>query len=267
VQDVEVDGQRLDGGNTGGAIRIGDTVRRTAGPWTTSVHSLLGHLDEAGFTRAPKPLGIDEHGREVLSFLPGNTVGTRRPWPAWVHSEDALVQVARWLRSYHAAVASFIPAADAVWREGGQWQPGMIIGHNDAAPYNAAWDDHGQLTGFFDWDFAAPVHREYDLAFTAFAWVPLHAREVVEAEGFTDFAARPRRLALFLDRYGWTGDRRAFLRTVQARVLASADAIERTARRGDPAYQHMLEAGLADSLRTAAAQLGHDAPDLAAGCR
>ena len=40
-----------------------------------------------------------------------------------------------------------------------------------AAPYNAAWND-GQLVGFFDWDLAAPVTPEWDLAFTAFAERP-----------------------------------------------------------------------------------------------
>jgi len=255
--------QELAGGNAGGAVRLGDTVRRAAGPWTISVHSLLQHLADVGFSQAPRPLGTDEHGREVLTFLPGNTVGVRRPWPAWVHSDDALVQVARWLRGDHAAMADFAPAADAVWREGGQWRPGLIVGHNDAAPYNAAWDDQGQLSGFFDWDFAAPVSLEWDLAFTAFAWVPLHARHVVEAEGFSDFADRPRRLQLFLDHYGWSGDLSGFLRTVQARVLASADSLERTAGRGDPAYQQMLRTGVAGSLRTAAAQLSQDAADLA----
>jgi hypothetical protein len=39
----------------------------------------------------------------------------------------------------------------------------------------------------------------WDLAFTAFGWVPLHARHVVAAEGFTAFADRPRRLRLSLD--------------------------------------------------------------------
>ena len=184
----------LEGGNAGGALHVGDTVRRATGPWTPSVHSLLQHLDRVDFAQAPKPLGIDERGREVLSFLPGNTVGTSRPWPAWVHSDEALVQVAHWLRSYHAAVADFVPPDDAVWREGGHWQPGLVIGQNDAAPYNAAWDDQGQLVGFFDWDFAAPVSLEWDLAFPAFAWVPLRARHVVEAEGFTNFVDRPRRL-------------------------------------------------------------------------
>lgn len=90
------------------------------GPWTRSVHSLLQHLDRVGFTQTPKLLGIDDHRREVLSFLPGNTVGTRRPWPSWVHSDNALDQLARWLRNYHAAVADFVPPPDAVWREGAQ---------------------------------------------------------------------------------------------------------------------------------------------------
>jgi hypothetical protein len=253
--------QQLEGGNAGGAVRVGDTVRRATGPWTPSVHGVLQHLDRVGFAQAPKPLGIDEQGREVLSFLPGNTVGTSRPWPAWVHSDQALIQVAHWLRNYHAAVADFVPPSDAVWREGGHWQPNLIIGQNDAAPYNAAWNDQGQLVGFFDWDFAAPVSLEWDLAFTAFAWVPLHARHVVQAEGFTDFGGRPRRLRLFLDEYGWAGDAERFLEIVRQRVLASARGIERTAHRGDAVYQHMLEAGVADSLRAAAEELERDAVD------
>jgi aminoglycoside phosphotransferase (APT) family kinase protein len=74
-------------------------------------------------------------------------------------------------------------------------------GHNDTAPYNAAWHQ-GTLTGFFDWDFAGPATPAWDLAFAAFSWVPLHARHVVAAEGFTDFAARPGRLHRFLRTYG-----------------------------------------------------------------
>jgi hypothetical protein len=59
----------LEGGNaSGGVVRTGDTVRRPAGPWTPAVHALLGHLRAAGFPGAPRPLGLDEHGREVLTF-------------------------------------------------------------------------------------------------------------------------------------------------------------------------------------------------------
>jgi aminoglycoside phosphotransferase (APT) family kinase protein len=245
---------RLPGGNTGGAVRVGDTVRRTAGAWTPSVHAVLRHLESAGFDRAPRALGFDEQGREVLSFLPGTVVGDTRPWPAWVHSDQALTQVAGWLRDLHQAVASFRPDRDAIWRAGGTWQPGLIIGHNDAAPYNAAWAGD-ELVGFFDWDFAAPVTPEWDLAFTAFAWVPLHARAVVAAEGFTAFAERPRRLRRFLDAYGWDGPLGSFAEIVRQRVDASAQGLRRTAAAGDPAYQRMIEQGVDKALETAVSEL------------
>ncbi len=247
-------GRRLEGGNAGGAVRVGDTVRRPVGPWTPSVHALLHHLEQVGFDRAPRALGSDEHGREILSYLPGETIGVRRPWPEWAHSDDALVQVAGWLRDYHSAVADFRPPDDATWREGGTWEPGLIIGHNDAAPYNATWAD-GRLVGFFDWDFAGPATREWDLAFTAFAWVPLHARHVVEQEGFTAFGERPRRLRLFLDAYGWIGPVDDVVRTVQVRVKASAEGIRRIAAAGDPAYRRMVEQGVDRSLETAVREL------------
>ncbi len=218
------------------------------------MHGVLHHLADRGFDRAPRALGFDDEGREVLSRLPGEVVGAQRPWPEWTHSEAALVQVAGWLRDYHLAIADYRPAADARWREGQEWRPGLIIGHNDAAPYNAAWQ-RGVLTGFFDWDLAAPVTPLWDLAFTAFAWVPLHARQVVAAEGFTDFAGRPRRLRLFLDTYGRDGELPRFLRTVQERVTASADGIGRLASAGDPAYRRMIEQGVEQNLRTAVREL------------
>jgi len=174
--------ERLEGGNVGGAVRAGDTVRRAAGPWTPAVHALLAHLADKGFTGAPRPLGFDEQGREVLTFLEGETTGSRRPRPAWVHAEDTLDQVACWMRAYHQAVADFVPPPGAVWRGGGTWSPELIIAHNDAASYNAAWHE-GKLTGFFDWDFAGPATPEWDLALAAFSWVPLHTRHWVAAEG------------------------------------------------------------------------------------
>jgi hypothetical protein len=120
--------EQLDGGNTGGAVRAGDTVRRAAGPWTPAVHALLGHLAATAFAGAPRPLGFDEQGREVLDFLQGETTGSRKPWPAWTHADDTLDQVACWMRAYHRAVADFVPPRGAVWRAGGTWSPGLIIG-------------------------------------------------------------------------------------------------------------------------------------------
>jgi hypothetical protein len=246
---------RLDGGNAGGAVRLGDTVRRAAGPWTPAVHALLRHLAQHGLAGSPRPLGVDGQGREVLTFLAGETVGSARPWPGWVHAEDTLVQVARWVRDFHRAVADFVPPAEAVWRMGGRWEPGLIIGHNDAAPYNAVWRD-GRLAGFFDWDMAGPVTAAWDLAFAAFSWVPLHARHVVSQEGFTDFEARPRRLQLFLDQYGWTGPLPAFLELVTARIQAHVTSLRRLALH-DPLFARIVAHGGAADLETAVAELAH----------
>ena len=77
-----MDEQPLPGGNAGGAVLAGGTVRRPAGPWTPAVHALLRHLEARGFAGAPRVLGLDEQGREILTYLPGETVGTARPWPA-----------------------------------------------------------------------------------------------------------------------------------------------------------------------------------------
>jgi hypothetical protein len=250
---------RLAGGLSGGAVLVDGTVRRRPGPWTPAVHALLTHLERQGFPDAPRVLGFDQQGREVLTYLPGEVVGDSRPWPRWTHGDDALVQAARWLRQLHLAVANFRPSVDAVWREGGAWRDGLVVGHNDAAPYNAAWlptgADTGRLTGFFDWDFAAPVTPLADLAFTAFGWVPLHARHVVAAEGFTAFSDRERRLRLFLHAYGWGGEPEEVLRAAQDRVLASAEGIRRTAAAGDPAYRRMVERGVDRDLELAAREM------------
>nr|WP_238345700.1 phosphotransferase [Actinopolymorpha cephalotaxi] len=156
--------------------------------------------------------------------------------------------------AYHRAVADFVPPSGAVWRGGGSWSPGLIIAHNDAATYNAAWH-RGRLTGFFDWDFAGPATPEWDLALAAFSWVPLHTRSVVAAEGFTDFAARPRRLERFLRTYGWQATTGEFLDVVGARVRSQADSIRELAASGDEAFVRLLGQGIPDDLDQAVAEL------------
>lgn len=59
--------------------RIGGTIRRPVRRRTPSVHALLRHLERVGFPGAPRVLGIDTQGREILSLLPGQTAP--RPWP------------------------------------------------------------------------------------------------------------------------------------------------------------------------------------------
>src|SRR4051794_31907272 len=57
--------------NHGLVVRVGDTVRRPKSPASAAVHALLRHLERVGFDGAPRLLGTDDEGREVLSFLAG----------------------------------------------------------------------------------------------------------------------------------------------------------------------------------------------------
>jgi len=276
-----VEEQRLPGGNAGGAVLAGGTVRRATGPWTPAIHALLRHLESRGFDGAPRALGFDEQGREVLSFLPGATIGLARPWPRWVHSDDALVQVGAWLRRYHDVVADFLPPAGTRWRmSSAPWRPGEVVGHNDAAPYNAVWAPaaigagalgagglgHGvasaaSLVGFIDWDFAGPCPPVRDLAFVAFSWVPLHARDIVLAEGFTRFADRPQRLRLLLDAYGYTGTVDELLAAVSVRISDHIEGLRALATAGDPVFTRLVADGAIDGLDRALSQLREDASD------
>ena len=120
---------------------------------------------------------------------------------------------------------------------------GCLLAHNDAAPYNAVWNDH-RLVGFVDWDMSGPLTRESDLAWVAFSWVPLHARDVVEAEGFTHFGDRRRRLELFLAEYGGDLTADGLLEVLRRRLLENIDAMRVMARSGDVTYQRMLEHGV-----------------------
>lgn len=59
------------GRTTDGVVRIGDTVRRPVTPRSDFVRRLLVHLAEVGFEGCPRHTGVDEQGRDTLSFLPG----------------------------------------------------------------------------------------------------------------------------------------------------------------------------------------------------
>jgi hypothetical protein len=246
-------GEVLGGGRTtAGVVRIGRAIHRPVRPWTSTVHAVLRHLEQAGFEGAPGVLGFDEQGREMLTFLEGETVGEKRPWPLWVGADSTLADVGAWLRRLHDATADFVPPEDATWFAGQGWRPGLVIGHHDAAPYNAVWRG-SRLAGFIDWDTAGPSSRELDLAFAALFWVPLLANGSAWPHSAVGLGDRSRRLHLMLDAYGFDGDRQAFGAVIAGRARMNADVIRRLADGGDPTFS---------ALRTQAEDLERSARDV-----
>lgn len=166
-------------------------VHRPTGPWTPAVHELLGFLREHGLEGVPEVLGVDDEGREVLTYLPGDTLN---PSVDQV-SDDSLREAVTWLRRFHDAVRDFEPASNT-WRQGEQpldREAGQIICHNDPGLYNWVVIE-GHFAGMIDWDRAGPGLPIDDLAFLCWSSVPL-LREIPLEEA-------ARRLALAASAYG-----------------------------------------------------------------
>jgi hypothetical protein len=143
------------------------------------------------------------------------------------------------LRRLHDATVDFVPPEDAVWFTGQRWRPGLVIGHHDAAPYNAVW--RGRLVGFVDWDVAGPSSREFDLAYSALMWVPLLAPDSAWPIASRPMEDRYRRLHLLLNAYGYDDDRCALRTAVATRARRNAEVTRRLADSGDPVFQALRD--------------------------
>src|SRR5438105_5282403 len=140
--------------NAGAVVRIGDTVRRPTKKAAVAVRALLLHLEDVGFEGAPRYLGTDEQGREVLSYIEGQA--PLPPYPAWSMSDDALVEVAGLLRRFHEAAASLDPRQTEGWAT--EWADpmgGPLVCHNDPYPENVLFHE-GRAVALIDFDLAAP---------------------------------------------------------------------------------------------------------------
>ncbi len=187
-------------GSINPVVRIGETIRRPVHRWTPAVHSLLRYLEEIGFSGVPRVLGIDDLGREILSFIPGEVAW--RPWPEVMLEENGLVEIAHFLRRYHHAVRDFEPPPDVEWYAPHvTWQPGMSIRHGDLGPWNTVWKGR-VLEGVIDWDFAEPGDPLSNVS--QFAWyaVPLRGDDHWKRVGFTEKPDLRTRLLVLSDTYG-----------------------------------------------------------------
>jgi len=211
--------------------RVGDTVRRPVRPWTPAVHALLRYLEEVGFDGAPRVLGIDEQGREVLTHIPG--VDGHHARLGINHDDRTLGCVGRLIRRYHDAVAGFVAPPDAQWQFQETAPRQGIVCHNDLAPVNTVYVD-GLPIAFIDWEFAAPAPPEWDLACAAWSYVPLYDDQFCHRYGYST-APRGPRLRILCDAYG-LADRTGFIDLIRSREMAQYDMVRLSARAGDPRF-------------------------------
>ncbi|USK52543.1 aminoglycoside phosphotransferase family protein [Bacillus sp. CMF12] len=235
----------LSGGNVTNVYRSGDTVRRDLKEDSPKIHKVLMHLENKGFSYAPKFLGIDDKNREILSFIEGEA--GNYPLKKYMWSNDVLKEIAKILRLYHDAVSDF-PINES-------WQPidntpqeFEVLCHNDFAIYNIIFN-HEKPVGIIDFDLAAPGPRIWDIAYTLYSCVPLsrlyHSEtgNAVYYDPLRDADRIKQRVKLFFESYGVERMENGFLEIVLLRVEALCKTMQRKAKEGDMAFQKMIDEG------------------------
>jgi Ser/Thr protein kinase RdoA (MazF antagonist) len=239
---AEVETELLGGtANRGLVVRVGDTVRRPLRASSTATHALLQHLESVGFKGAPTFLGVDSQGREVLSYLTGQTVTT--PYPDWSMTDEALDSVAQLLRAYHQAVADFRPV-------GYEWAEPVpsayvtgLISHNDPNLDNVVFRD-GVAVALIDFDLAGPGSALWDVATAVRLWAPLRPEadihDVRRGRSLT-------RLRRFADAYRLTdADRLRLVDAAADNHVWCMDYVRRGAETGHPWFRQRWTTGEAD---------------------
>jgi aminoglycoside phosphotransferase len=230
----------LTGGSMNLVVKVEDTVHRKV-QGHPLLHSYLRYLEEAGMPGVPRFLGLDEEGREILTYLPGKTMGPDYPpeHPCF-HTDDALTDMAQFLRRLHDVSAGFLPTA-----LGNGWNDRYFphetpetICHCDAAIWNFVFVEE-RLTGIFDFDQACPGSRAWDLTSTIFSAVGL-VPYGYKAEWHA--ADRRRRIRLFFDAYGMACPPN-FLELLIKRHQVVCDEMEEEAAAGMESSIKMIAGG------------------------
>ncbi len=238
-------------GSGGAVVRVGSTVRRPLRAHSRAVHAFLGHLESVGFGGSPRFLGIDEHGREVLSFLEGNVAIP--PFPAWAATDELLVSVAELQRALHRAAHGLRRAPEPRWDSANlpPSPPDAIVCHNDLCVENVVVRD-GRAVGVIDFDFAAPGSPRFDIAIAARHWVPM--RDPVDIAPEWAGIDQIRRFELFCAAHGLSGEARAGVLDDLGEFLDRAMISMRTrATSGNELYAAAWAAGYPEQNRRARA--------------
>jgi hypothetical protein len=252
-------------------VRVGTTVRRPVRPFTATVQAYLAHVRARGFLDCPEPLGVDDAGREVLSYVPGEV--PVEPLPDWATGGDVLAALGRLVRRLHDAAAGWTPPPGAVFGSlPGPPPPGFVpmvevpelVSHQDYCPGNVVFRD-GLPAALIDFDLARPTTRVVDLLNAVAWWTPLlHPADRPPQLADADVPARVRLLA---DAYGATAGQRAQLVPLALRRARNNTLGMRAAAEVDPVFRRWWDEGLRERLPRAERWLAAEEGRLAAALR
>lgn len=150
------------------------------------------------FPFSPRFLGIDNVGREILSYIPG-WAGTY-PMSAAVRSTRALRETTILLKQFHDMTSDLVER-DLNWPR--QPRPDAVpevICHYDFAPYNVIFQGADPV-GIIDFDNAGPGRRIDDIAYFAYCFTLLSAVENYRDGGWDRDVDAHGRLRTILDLY------------------------------------------------------------------
>ncbi|WP_211750452.1 aminoglycoside phosphotransferase family protein [Paenibacillus sp. Marseille-Q4541] len=240
----------LSGGNINNVVKVGKTVRRNAIP-NPFVYELLRHLEGVGYPYSPRYMGIDEKGREILSYLEGVVPGNDYPEiESYMWSDEVLVELAKLLRSYHDATAGFLTTTKSI-NEFPETSLHEVICHNDAALYNVVFKDQHPI-GIIDFDMAGPGPRIWDIVYTLYTSVPLTSfspneedRCIVQYQTESHANTRRKRIDLFFNSYGINApiDLKQW---VISRIHFMCTTLSNRAASGETAFIKLVEEGHLD---------------------
>jgi hypothetical protein len=162
-------------------VRVGNTIRRAPHDRSAYVDGLLRHLAEVGFAGVPRPLGYDDQGRQILTFIEGDVPDGEGPYRL---TDPQIRSAAVLIRALHDATAA------SPFREDQE-----VVCHGDLGPHNTVFRGDRAIAIIDFEDDVAPGRRLDDFAQAVWGFADLTSADVPVAE-------QGRQARLMCDAYG-----------------------------------------------------------------